>query len=236
MTISVGKTLLGFLVFILLGLIIYVGFVFGPVFFGTVQEGLELASVQTEVPTLPPPTQVPTLPPPTQMPTVQPTPTQVPTVQPPATPEQVQVTSCTSLGQNGISCPVLSSSVQSLPVTEGGWTLIAGGNFTLQYGQVYRQFTANETEGNLVYLIGNPGDGTTSSDGNLTATLSGHVSGHVNWTQIYDSDVESPQSSAERQIRIMQTGQGNCGDNGCNTVTVYYVHPDGIIERFEHSR
>lgn len=117
--------------------------------------------------------------------------------------------------------PSTSDSELLMPVPGDRFTLVASGAATVEArGEIITLGSGeNGTHGNIVVFVGQDQSGNAYSGGQFT--LSDYSAGNVAITTIYSGD-EQPDDAARAAAANMLTAPG-CGQEGCLTVSVFYV-------------
>lgn len=115
----------------------------------------------------------------------------------------------------GYTYPIGVKGPWSQSVPEGGFTLVACGNCTVDG----KEATSDGTQGTVFLLVGANADGSTPADLNETVVIDDYTLGHVQVTFIYAGN-EDPQEAAASAVAGM-FGPPNCGAEGCLTVYLF---------------
>lgn len=115
----------------------------------------------------------------------------------------------------GYTYPIGVKGPWSQSVPEGGFTLVACGNCTVDD----KEATSDGTQGTVFLLVGVNADGSTPADLNETVVIDDYTLGHVQVTFIYAGN-EDPQEAAASAVAGM-FGPPNCGAEGCLTVHLF---------------
>lgn len=115
----------------------------------------------------------------------------------------------------GYTYPIGVKGPWSQSVPEGGFTLVACGNCTVDG----KEATSDGTQGTVFLLVGANADGSTPADLNETVVIDDYTLGHIQVTFIYAGN-EDPKEAAASAVANM-FGPPNCGAEGCLTVYLF---------------